>query len=542
MGDRWKPTRAGIRNVWEYDDQVFDFADGRLILRGPNGSGKSNALALLFPFLFDGTMSANAMDPFAGGRSMRSLLLGVVRDDDAAQGFRHDRRLGYVWLEFGDGERHVTIGCGARATAEAPNPRSWFFVAPRRVGIDLALDHDGEVHGRKRLIEVLGHDAVVDTAEEFRAAVDRAVLGIGSDRHRKLVGLIRVLRRPQLAGKLNLDLLSDVLSSGLPGLGDEVLDDIASSLDDLESTQCELADVRAALATVETFLPVYATYLRSEAARRTAAVRTAEAARCTALARASDARAALERIDDDLTANAESRARVDTDAAATYAEKIAVIESPAFKEASSLRELDAATDRAQTAREGAASRSTEAADDHQDFMDAADRAETDAAASGRRANESLTALIDAADAGDLAWTLPATDSTDPDRLATAARAAELSRRDDLHEVRQALAAHDRAAANHGARQSEAADAGDEAADAQTRADALDAETAVRRAALVAAVRDWAATAPQLDETQSMVDHVDRLGEADAGTLADRYRTLTAPARDGLVAGRTRPRG
>jgi hypothetical protein len=50
MADRWKPTRAGIRNIWEYDDQVFDFADGRLILRGPNGSGKSNALALLFPF------------------------------------------------------------------------------------------------------------------------------------------------------------------------------------------------------------------------------------------------------------------------------------------------------------------------------------------------------------------------------------------------------------------------------------------------------------------------------------------------------------
>ncbi len=34
---------AGIRNIWEYDDQVFDFADGRLVLRGPNGSGKSNA-------------------------------------------------------------------------------------------------------------------------------------------------------------------------------------------------------------------------------------------------------------------------------------------------------------------------------------------------------------------------------------------------------------------------------------------------------------------------------------------------------------------
>ncbi len=440
MADRWKPTRAGIRNVWEYDDQVFDFADGRMILRGPNGSGKSNALALLFPFLFDGTMSANAMDPFAGGRSMRSLLLGVVRDDAAAQGFRHDRRLGYVWIEFGDGERHVTVGCGARATIDAPNPRSWFFVTPRRVGIDLALDHDGEVHERRRLIEVLGHEAVVDTAEEFRSALDREVLGTGSDRHRKLVGLIRVLRRPQLAGKLNLDLLSDVLSSGLPGLGDEVLADIASSLDDLESTQRELADVQEARATVETFLPVYATYLRGEAARRAAAVRTAEAARQAARTRAADARIALERIGADLVANAEARTLVDADTAATDAEKIAVIESPAFKDASSLRELDAAAGRAQSAREGAASRAAEAADDHQSALDAADEAETAAAGSGRSADEALTVLIDAADAGDLAWTLPSTDSTDPDRVAAAARSAELSRRDDLREVRHALAA------------------------------------------------------------------------------------------------------
>ena len=32
---RWRPARAGIRNIWEYDDQIFDFADGRLVLRGP---------------------------------------------------------------------------------------------------------------------------------------------------------------------------------------------------------------------------------------------------------------------------------------------------------------------------------------------------------------------------------------------------------------------------------------------------------------------------------------------------------------------------
>ena len=36
---RWKPLRAGIFNIWEYDDQVFDFGDGRLVIRG-NQTGK----------------------------------------------------------------------------------------------------------------------------------------------------------------------------------------------------------------------------------------------------------------------------------------------------------------------------------------------------------------------------------------------------------------------------------------------------------------------------------------------------------------------
>lgn len=538
MVERWKPTRAGVRNVWEYDDQVFDFADGRLILRGPNGSGKSNALALLFPFLFEGTMSATAMDPFAGGRSMRSLLLGVVRDDDAAQGFRHDRRLGYVWLELGNGHDHVTIGCGARATADAPNPRSWFFVTPGRVNIDFTLDDRGELHERKRLIEVLGRDEVFDTAEQYRGAVDRAILGMGDDRHRKLISLIRVLRRPQLAGKLNLDLLSEVLSSGLPGLGEDVLDDIASSLDDLETTQRELADVQAARSTVETFLPVYTAYLRGEAARRVAAVQAAEDTRRAALTQAEAARAALERIDADLDVNAGHRQEVDTDAAAADAEKIAVIESPAFKDASSLRELDASAERAGAHRDDARRRVDEAAGDHSQAVDEAERAVRTSHDAARRAAESLTGLVDAADAGDIAWTLSAADSTDPELLASAARTTELARRDDLRAVHAARRRHDAAASDHQARKVESADAGDAAEAGRRRADALEATAGDHRAALATAVATWASSAPGLDEPEPLVAHVGELGEPGAATLADRYRALTAPARDQLVADRT----
>lgn len=188
--ERWRPARAGIRNIWEYDDQVFEFAGGRLVLRGPNGSGKSNALALLVPFLLDGVMAAYRMDSLSGGRSMKTLLL-CLAEDERSNRFRHEQRTGYVWLEFGRGGESVTIGCGARASTQR-DAEAWFFVTPRRPGIDLELAPGGVPLSKGALAEILGPSAVVE--------------------------LLLVLRRPHLAGKLNLEQLSKVLrcASWLP--------------------------------------------------------------------------------------------------------------------------------------------------------------------------------------------------------------------------------------------------------------------------------------------------------------------------------------
>ena len=79
--ERWRPTRVGIRNIWEYDDQEFHFVDGRLILRGPNGSGKSNALALLVPFVFDAIDELGPNRPIRGRWSMKTLLLSEQKEE-----------------------------------------------------------------------------------------------------------------------------------------------------------------------------------------------------------------------------------------------------------------------------------------------------------------------------------------------------------------------------------------------------------------------------------------------------------------------------
>jgi hypothetical protein len=46
---RWQPSRAGILNVYQYEDETLHFAGGRLMLRGVNGSDRSAAMNMLLP-------------------------------------------------------------------------------------------------------------------------------------------------------------------------------------------------------------------------------------------------------------------------------------------------------------------------------------------------------------------------------------------------------------------------------------------------------------------------------------------------------------
>ena len=132
---RFRPLRAGILGVWEYDEQEFWLAGGRLVLRGQNTAGKSKALELLLPFVLDGEIRPERLDPF-GNRS-KTMYWNLIDFDP-----NPDRRaaLGYCWLEFGrvddeGAERFVTVLVGLRATRSAGRRvDTWFAVTPLRVG------------------------------------------------------------------------------------------------------------------------------------------------------------------------------------------------------------------------------------------------------------------------------------------------------------------------------------------------------------------------------------------------------------------------
>jgi uncharacterized protein (TIGR02680 family) len=256
--DRFRPTRAGVINLWDYRDEEFVFADGRLVLRGPNGSGKTKALEVLFPFVLDGRIEPRRLNPFAGeDRTMKSNLL--YRKQDAAYA--------YVWLEFArTPDDVVTIGVGMRAQRHNDKVTRWYFVVDGRVGVDFSLlGPDDRPLTRKQLGAQLGADVVTDRAVEHRAAVDARLFGLGAERYEQLLTLVLTLRRPQLAKHLDPKGLSRTLSDGLRPLDDELITEAARSFDDMEAVQRTLDGLVQADDAAAVFLGLYTTYLRTHA-------------------------------------------------------------------------------------------------------------------------------------------------------------------------------------------------------------------------------------------------------------------------------------
>ncbi|WP_330181130.1 endonuclease [Nocardia sp. NBC_01503] len=260
-GVRFVPTRAGIVNLWDYRDQEFCFADGRLVLRGPNGSGKTKALEVLFPFVLDGRIEPRRLNPFAGEeRTMKSNLL--YRKQESAYS--------YVWMEFARGTwdepETVTVGIGMRATRSSDKVTRWYFVADGRVGVDFSLlGPDDRPLTRKQLAEQIGGDAIVDRPVEYRAAIDARMFGLGQQRYDQLINLILTLRRPQLAKNLDPRGLSQALTDGLRPLDEQLILDAARSFSDMEEVGRTLEGLVQADTATRAFVGVYRKYLAVQA-------------------------------------------------------------------------------------------------------------------------------------------------------------------------------------------------------------------------------------------------------------------------------------
>ncbi|HZD64862.1 MAG TPA: hypothetical protein VE152_02055, partial [Acidimicrobiales bacterium] len=270
---RMRPLRAGIRNVWEYDDQEFWFSDGRLILRGQNTAGKSKALELLFPFVLDGDIRPQRLDPFGSvSKTMYWNLIDFCGRDSA---------IGYCWAEFGhvdeDGaERFVTCLVGMRAIRSAgKRVDTWFAVTPGRVGLDLDLAPGDLPLTAEKFRAALPERSVVSTsARDHRAAVDHALFGLGPERYEALLHLLLQLRRPKLSEKLDMTRLGDYLSDALPPLEHHRMERLASAFAHLDEQTAALERLEASAAELHSFLEHYRAHARLQTRLRADEVRS----------------------------------------------------------------------------------------------------------------------------------------------------------------------------------------------------------------------------------------------------------------------------
>ncbi|MFC4586974.1 SbcC/MukB-like Walker B domain-containing protein [Sphaerisporangium corydalis] len=251
---RFKPSRAGLINIWDYTDEEFVFADGRLVLRGHNGSGKTKALEVLFPFILDGVVDARRLDPFSGeNRTMKANLL--YRGQESEYGF--------VWMEFAAGERTVTLVIALHAHKDRPSVKTAFFVTARRVGADFGLlTEESRPLTEQQLRKVLEPEAWHDSATAYRHAVDTTLFGLGRERYTQLLDLLLALRRPLLAKDLDPGKVSDTLTAGLSPVSEDLVEQAARDFENLAAVQRLADDLVRADDASRAFLDHYAAYLR----------------------------------------------------------------------------------------------------------------------------------------------------------------------------------------------------------------------------------------------------------------------------------------
>ncbi|KJS21398.1 MAG: hypothetical protein VR72_10865 [Clostridiaceae bacterium BRH_c20a] len=247
---KWQMHRAGLLNFWYYDDEEFNFADGKLLLRGNNGSGKSVTMQSFIPVLLDGRKSPDRLDPFGSrARKMEDYLLGEKGVVD------RDERTGYLYLEYKRQglEQYITTGIGLRAKRNSTMD-FWGFVIldNRRIGQDIFLyknEYSADLGKKQKIpftrIELENRLAdggkVVRTSKEYMNLVNKHVFGFENIAdYEELIKLLIQLRSPKLSKDFKPTVIYEILNESLPALSDDELRPLSDTIENMDQTKQQL--------------------------------------------------------------------------------------------------------------------------------------------------------------------------------------------------------------------------------------------------------------------------------------------------------------
>ena len=445
LSRRWRPTRAGIVNIWRYYNETFHFHKGRLLLRGPNGTGKSKALELLLPYLLDANLRPSRLSTFGG--TERTMYWNLMGD-----GYPGATRVGYVWLEFGragEGGRAEWFTCGARLQAGKSSRQvlpPTYFTCRRRIGagLDLLAD-DGRPLTRTELAAALdGDGAVFDSAAGDYRRIVRHVLfpEFNEEQYEALITALLQLRRPKLSEHLDPEELSALLSEALPPLDNGDVAEIAEGFERLDRRREDLLRLEREVAAAESLARRARSHAQRVLRAAAAAVTSATSAMDGATRRARESKEAYEAAGRQLRAVEGAQGALDLERHRVEQRIEGLIDSDAYREGKSLDDLRRAADeaerQAERTRAEAAERGAEADDDATRAAEAIRLAKMAAEQAGRAREEAARA------AGRAGLAAPFQEVVATEEVMAARRllgAAVEARGRQVGEVRRALAAH-----------------------------------------------------------------------------------------------------
>lgn len=236
----YKVTRIGLLNFWYFDDEEFNFFDGKLLLRGGNGSGKSVTMQSFIPLILDGNKMPTRLDPFGTKeKKIEDYLLGP------SDGDQKDDAIGYLYMETYNEEKdkYITIGMGLHARKGRPTDFWGFAIKDgKRIGIDFQLykSYGAKIlMTKKELRANIGTENVfVETTKEYKSLVNDLLFGFKDlNSYDEFINVLLQLRSSKLSKEYNPTKLMLILSSVLQPLTDDDIRPLSEAIEDTNKTK-----------------------------------------------------------------------------------------------------------------------------------------------------------------------------------------------------------------------------------------------------------------------------------------------------------------
>lgn len=259
----YKVNKIGLINFWLYDEETFDFEDGKLLLRGTNGSGKSVTMQSFIPLILDGNKNPSRLDPFGSkDKRIEDYLLG------SADSEQKDEATGYLFMEMYSSEKrkYQTIGIGLHAKKGRPTD-FWGFIIKdgKRIGKDILLYHSLNEKipcTKKELRSRLGVDNIlVESAKEYKEAVNKTIFGFPNlDMYDEFINLLLQLRSPKLSKEYKPTKLMEILSGVLQPLTEEDLRPLSEAIEEMDKTKENINKLQTDVKKISNLLITYNNY------------------------------------------------------------------------------------------------------------------------------------------------------------------------------------------------------------------------------------------------------------------------------------------